>query len=133
MNEQLLVDLMGELDVSLLEESFMQKDILLQDNIRSRNAYFRNGEDTNLQMLDTRRCAIISQIEHNERFNRGKLQAVNDVKAEIEETVENKVAGIRRKYEAVVGIVSGVAAMTVLVAGVIRLVVHKRSAKFVVS
>ena len=133
MNEQLLVDLMGEIDISLLEENFMQKDVSLHNRVRSKKAYIKNGEEAGLQILDARKEAIINQIEYNERLGMARLKRVSDVKAGIEEKVNDKVVCIKKKFESAAGIISGIVAMIVLVAGVIKLLIHRKSAKFVVS
>ena len=114
--DSVLIDLMSDIDVSLLNNNFIEEDVEKQQNTFT--AYVKRRMNLNkrdkFEISDSLRSAIMEQNERNEM-------------PEIREKLEIKVEKIKNKFRFMLQVVSWIAAMVVLLISVILILIKKKS------
>ncbi len=114
--DSVLIDLMGDIDIALLENNFLEEDLLRQQNTFTAYVKKRINKNKNrkFEISDSLRVAIMEQNERNEM-------------PEIREKIEIKVEKIKNRFRFMMQIVSWIAAMVVLLVSVILILIKKKS------
>ena len=114
--DSVLIDLMSDLDVSLLNNNFLEEDVEKQQNTFT--AYVKRRMNLNnrekFEISDSLRSAIMEQNERNEM-------------PEIREKIEIKVEKIKNRFKFMIQVVSWIAAMVVLLISVVLILFEKKS------
>lgn len=114
--DSVLIDLMSDIDIALLDNSFLEEDLLRQQNTFT--AYVKKRMNLNknqkFEISDSLRTAIMEQNERNEM-------------PEIREKIEIKVEKFKNKFKFMMQIVSGIAAMVVLLISIVLILIKKKS------
>lgn len=116
MIDSVLIDLMSDIDVSLLNNNFLEEDVEKQQNTFT--AYVKRRMILNkrekFEISDSLRSAIMEQNERNEM-------------PEIREKIEIKVEKIKNRFKFMIQVVSWIAAMVVLLISVVLILFKKKS------
>lgn len=116
MIDSIMIDLMSDVDVMFLNDNYMEEDLKSQRNILS--TYFTKriklSKNRKFEISDSLRAAI---EEQNER---------NDMPV-IREKLEIKVESVKNKFRTITRIVSGIAAMAVVMISIIIILIKKKS------
>lgn len=114
--DSVLIDLMSDIDVSLLNNNFLEDDVEKQQNTFT--AYVKRRMNLNkrekFEISDSLRSAIMEQNERNEM-------------PEIREKIEIKVEKIKNRFKFMIQVVSWIAAMVVLLISVVLILFKKKS------
>lgn len=130
MNEQLLIDLIGKVDVSLLQDDYIEQD--LKSSLKLCTYRRRKQKPSEpFFVTDSFRSTILEQVARNEAVRSPLIRVVS--KEKFGEKLETPIQNVKKKVNYLIGIISGIAAMTVLVISVIVLFILKKGAKFAVS
>lgn len=124
MTEQLLVDLMGDLDISLLENDYMEHDMMQNQTVKKhrfvRSRAMKRGDE--FALTDSLRNAVYEQREliDNVIANPTDEESITD-------KIDIKVDAVKKKVNTAITIISGVAAAVVVAASVIVVLIRKKS------
>lgn len=114
--DSVLIDLMSDIDVSLLDNNFLEEDLMQQQNTFT--AYVKRRMNFNkrekFEISDSLRSAIMEQNERNEM-------------PEIREKIEIKVEKVKNKFRFMIQVVSWIAATVVLLISVILILIKRKS------
>lgn len=114
--DSVLIDLMSDIDVSLLDDNFLEEDLMKQQNTFT--AYVKRRMHLNkrdkFEISDSLRSAIMEQNERNGM-------------PEIREKIEIKVEKVKNKFRFMIQVVSWIAAMVVLLISVILILIKRKS------
>lgn len=125
MTEQMLVDLMGDLDVSLLQNDYMEHDLIYdiqkkKSHKRSHEKAWKRGAE--FALTDSLKTAIYEQRELIDN-----MVAIPDPKDRFIEKVDVKVEAMKSRVHHVVAIISSIVAMLFLCVSLIVVVIKKWS------
>lgn len=125
MTEQMLVDMMGGLDVSLIENQYMENDLLQQkQKVREHRWGYKRAmrRGTEFAFADSLRTTINEQREliDNVIANPNEEEGIRNC-------IDTKVDSVKKKVHTAITIVSGVIAMVVVAASVIFVLIKKKS------
>ena len=123
MTEQLLFDLMGDLDISYLENNYIERDLTNQKRVRRRIAKRkRMKKGAEFALTDSLRNAVYEQRELIDT-----VVAPSIGEESILDKIDMRVKAVKKKVNRAVTIISGVVAMTVLAISVIAVLIKKKS------
>lgn len=131
MIDKLLVDLMEELDVTLLNDNLIEQDMKNQQNILSTYVLGRLNlkKNNRFEISDSLRNAIMEQNEKNETLNNQKEDNLlnEGIKPAMREKIEIKVDAFKDKFKLMRRIISGIAAMAILLISIVFIVIKRKS------
>ncbi len=109
MTEDMLVDLMTGLDVSLLENDFLERDLMIKKK--------------------PRRAFLHPLQAYRERRQRKPLSSEfgETIRTDLDQRVQHGVHSVKRRMNAILGIASGVATMIIVTLGFAALVKQRRA------
>lgn len=125
MTEQLLYDLMGNLDVSLLENEYLERDLGQQKKAvrRTRFGYKRRmKKGTEFVLTDSLKNAVFEQRELMDA-----IVAPSGEEDSFAEKIDEKVKSVKKKVNRVITIISGIAAMVVVTVSVVLVIIKKKN------
>ncbi|MDD5934175.1 MAG: hypothetical protein PUC65_01215 [Clostridiales bacterium] len=125
MTEQMLVDLMGGLDISLLENQYIENDLLQQKQKAKRHLFSRKRalrRGRKFEMADSLRTTINEQRELIDNVIANPMEDESIV-----EKIDMKVNSVKKKVNKAVTIISGIVAMIVVTVSVIGVLIKKKS------
>lgn len=123
MTEQLLFDLMGDLDISLLENDYIERDLMNQRSAMKRVSRKRTmKKGTEFALTDSLRNAVYEQRELIDT-----VVAPSIGEDTIAEKIDFKMTAVKKKMKKAVTIISGIVAMVVLAISVIVVLIKKKS------
>ena len=123
MTEQLLFDLMGDLDVSFLENDYIERDLINQKRAMKRVLRKKTlKKGTEFTLTDSLRNAVYEQRELIDT-----VVAPSIGEETIGERIDLRMKAVKKKVNKAVTIISGIVAMAVLAISVILVLVKKKS------
>ena len=137
MNELLLIDMMGELSPALLQDNYMEKDLRRGKLPFLKQVFFLKKSLKNDDILIS---SPLSQEYENSGYEIGEefdtaedKEDCDQIKKLEESNMESKDSGLRvsifeKKTNPLYGILSGVAATTIVVSGIVVYVVKRHKA-----
>lgn len=127
MTENYLIDLMGNLDTRFLENEYPERDIQKQKAFTKRRRTLRPFKKGNVFVIsDTLSRTINEQRELYDTIIAHPYEPVSERAAHAKAQVKEKVDAVQTKIRALVAIVSGVAAMLVVIISIVRMVAKKK-------
>ena len=125
MTEQMLVDLIGDIDVSLLNNQYLEKDMRLlkrkNPKVRWNHSIFRKG--TVFTIHDSLQNAV---NEQRELIDTVIAHPYNE-EPHFTQKIETKVKAVKKKLHTAIAIASGIAAMVILAVSVIVVIAKKKT------
>ncbi len=125
MTEQMLVDLMGGLNVSLIENQYMEYDLSQQKQMKREHRWIRKRvmrRGTEFALADSLRTTINEQRELIDNVIANPIEGES-----IRNRIDTKVDSVKKKVHTAITIVSGITAMIVLATSVIFVLIKKKS------
>ncbi len=123
MTEQLLFDLMGDLDVSFLENDYIERDLINQKRAMKRVLRKKTlKKGTEFTLTDSLRNAVYEQRELIDT-----IVAPSIGEEKIVDKIDLRVKAVKKKVSKAITIISGIVAMVVLAISVIVVLIKKKS------
>ena len=125
MTEQMLIDLMGGLDISLIENQYMEYDLSQQKQMVRKHRWMRKRvmrRGTEFAFADSLRTTINEQRELIDNVIANPIEDES-----IRNRIDTKMSSVKKKVHTAITIVSGVIAMIVVAASVIFVLIKKKS------
>jgi hypothetical protein len=124
MKERFLIDLMGDLDFGLLEDQYMERDLLNQKLAVSKKRWFRKKamkKGTEFSLTDSLRTAIYEQRELIDT-----IVAHPNTETTLSEKIDVKVDEVKKKVNWIVAIASAIISIIVVAISVILVILKKK-------
>ena len=123
MTEQLLFDLMGDLDVSFLENDYIERDLINQKRAMKRVLRKKTlKKGTEFTLTDSLRNAVYEQRELIDT-----IVAPSIGEEKIVDKIDLRVKAVKKKVSKAITNISGIVAMVVLAISVIVVLIKKKS------
>lgn len=127
MTESYLIDLMGDLDTRFLENEYPERDLQKQRALTQKRRTLRPFKKGNVFVIsDTLSRTIQEQRELYDNIVAHPYEPVSERAAHAKAQVKEKVDAVQAKMKAAVAVVSGVAAMIVVIISIVRMVAKKK-------
>lgn len=125
MTERFLIDLMGDLDFGLLEDQYMERDLLNQKQALQKKSWFHKKalkKGTEFTLTDSLRTAVLEQRELIDT-----VVAHPNMEGTLADKLDVKVDAVKRKVNWLIAIVSAIISITVLAVSVLWVILKKKS------
>lgn len=125
MTERFLVDLMGDLDFGLLEDQYMERDLLNQKQMMSKKRWFKKKvmkKGTEFALTDSLRTAVYEQRELIDT-----IVAHPTMEGTLTEKLDIDVNVVKKKFNGIVAVASAIVSIIVVVVSVILFLFKKKS------
>lgn len=125
MTERFLIDLMGDLDFGLLEDQYMERDLLNQKQALRKKRWFHKKalrRGTEFVLTDSLHTAVMEQRELIDT-----IVAHPNLEGSLANKLDVKVDAVKRKVNWLIAIVSAVISVTLLAVSVIWVILKKKS------
>lgn len=127
MTESYLIDLMGDLDTRFLENEYPERDLKKQKTLTQKRRTLRPFKKGNVFVIsDTLSRTIQEQRELYDNIVAHPYEPVSERAAHAKAQVKEKVDAVQAKLKAAIAVVSGVAAMIVVIISIVRMVAKKK-------
>lgn len=134
MTERILFDLMGDLDFGLLENDYMERDVLAQKTLDKKKAAKKHSffekhawkEGTEFVISDSLKNAVLQQRELMDA-----VVAHPDEESNISAKLDGTVKNVKSKLNKIVTLVSSIAAVIAIVYSVVTVIKKKTVSKLV--
>jgi hypothetical protein len=125
MTERFLIDLMGELDFGLLEDQYMERDLLNQKQAVRKKSWFHKRafrKGTEFAVTDSLRTAVFEQRELIDT-----IVAHPNMEGTLADKLDVKVDAVKKKVNWLIAIISAIVSIIVLAVSVILVIIKKKS------
>lgn len=125
MTDRFLIDLMGDLDFGLLEDQYMERDLLNQKYALSKRSKLRKRSlkrGTEFALTDSLRTAVYEQRELIDT-----MVANPSLESSFTSKIDDKVSAVKSKVSLLVTILSAIISIVVLAISLLLVLFKKKS------